>query len=111
MKSYFFVMMDQGELDTLFNALTMFDYKWMELAELGIFGTQNQHIGKNYHHYQKDIEMSELISGKEAFVYGNGINDFNGNISIKGKHILEYTLWKAMLRRCYSEDLMSSRPA
>ena len=54
--------------------------------------------------------MSELISGKEAFVYGNGINDFNGNISIKGKHILEYTLWKAMLRRCYSEDLMSSRP-
>ena len=41
----------------------------MELAKLGIFGTQNQHIGKNYRHYQKGIKMSELISGKDAFGY------------------------------------------
>lgn len=54
--------------------------------------------------------MSELISGKEAFVYGFGVNDFSRSISVKGKHIPEYKLWKAMLRRCYSEVLISSRP-
>jgi hypothetical protein len=54
--------------------------------------------------------MSKLISGKEALVYGFGVNDFNESISVKGKHIPEYKLWKAMLRRCYSEALISSRP-
>ena len=54
--------------------------------------------------------MSELISGEEALVYGIGVNDFNGSISIRGKHIQEYKLWKAMLRRCYSRESISNRP-
>lgn len=54
--------------------------------------------------------MSELISGKEPSVYGVGINDFNGSISVKGEHIREYKLWKAMLRRCYSEKMKKYKP-
>lgn len=54
--------------------------------------------------------MSNLISGKEASVYDFGVNDFSRSISVKGKHIPEYKLWKAMLRRCYSEALVASRP-
>ena len=54
--------------------------------------------------------MTNLISGKEDLVYGHGINDFDGSISVKGKHIYEYKIWKAMLRRCYSEGLKIKRP-
>lgn len=54
--------------------------------------------------------MTNLISGKESFVYGVGVNDFSSSISVKGKHIPEYKLWKSMLRRCYSEAYISSRP-
>ena len=51
-----------------------------------------------------------MITGSRSLVYGVGVNDFSGSISVKGKHIPEYKLWKAMLRRCYSEASMFIRP-
>ena len=54
--------------------------------------------------------MSELISGEEALIYGVGVNNFDGHISKKGKHIYEYKIWKAMLRRCYSDKFKNERP-
>ena len=55
--------------------------------------------------------MSELISGKDGFIYGIGVNEFDGNISIHGNHIYEYKIWKSMLRRCYSDKFLKSRPS
>lgn len=35
-------------------------------------------------------------------VHGKGVNDAPFPVSVKGKHIKEYRLWKGMLGRCYS---------
>lgn len=45
-----------------------------------------------------------------SLVYGFGVNDFKESISLGGVHIREYSLWKAMLRRCYSDDTKIKRP-
>lgn len=40
---------------------------------------------------------------KEGFylVCGKGINDYEGSVTYNGVMMLEYDLWKGMLRRCY----------
>lgn len=43
-------------------------------------------------------------------VYGFGVNNFDGVISLNGIHIREYKIWKEMLRRCYSVNKKKSRP-
>jgi len=50
------------------------------------------------------------MSGKRSLVYGVGVNDWVGNISVDGKPIKEYNLWKDMLKRCFSEKYKQSRP-
>ena len=40
------------------------------------------------------------IENQKTVVYGYGINDYNHNVKINGKHILSYHLWVAMLQRC-----------
>ena len=50
------------------------------------------------------------MSGKRSLVYGVGVNDWVGNISVGGKMIMEYYLWQDMLRRCFSEMLKQKKP-
>ena len=47
---------------------------------------------------------------KRSLVYGVGVNDWEGNISVDGKLIMEYQLWKRMLERCFSESFKQNRP-
>ncbi len=44
-------------------------------------------------------------------VYGIGINDYHDKVSIDGKQIYQYQLWKDMLRRCYSESYQLAYPS
>lgn len=46
----------------------------------------------------------------KKLVYGAGINDYSGKVSINGKIIKSYYCWKEMLRRCYSKDFLCSHP-
>lgn len=42
-------------------------------------------------------------------VYGVGINDFDGCINEeKGKHMLSYRYWRAMIQRCYDEKFLKN---
>ena len=50
------------------------------------------------------------MSRKRCLVYGVGINDWAGNISVNGKPIMEYTLWQGMLRRCFDEKYKQRQP-
>ena len=50
------------------------------------------------------------MSGKRSLVYGVGVNDWAGDISVDGKPIKEYRLWQDMLKRCFSEKCKQSRP-
>jgi len=50
------------------------------------------------------------MGGKRSLVYGVGINDWAGNISVDGKDIREYKLWQNMLRRCFTDGFKQSRP-
>jgi len=50
------------------------------------------------------------MSGKRSLVYGVGVNDWVGNISVGGKPIREYDLWKGMLKRCFSEKFKQKKP-
>ena len=50
------------------------------------------------------------MSGKRSLVYGVGVNDWVGNISVDGKPIWEYYLWQDMLKRCFSAKLKQNRP-
>lgn len=43
-------------------------------------------------------------------VYGVGVNDSSGPVSIKGRRIASYSRWHNMLRRCYDVKLRESRP-
>ena len=44
-------------------------------------------------------------------LYGIGLNDFEHNVKINGVSIKEYTLWKDMLKRCYSEKYHLKYPS
>jgi len=48
--------------------------------------------------------------GKRSLVYGVGVNDWVGNISVGGKVIKEYQLWQGMLKRCFDEKLKQKYP-
>jgi len=50
------------------------------------------------------------MSGKRSFVYGVGINDWVGDISVGGKKIKEYKLWASMLERCFDEKYKQKKP-
>ena len=50
------------------------------------------------------------MSFKRRLVYGVGVNDWAGNISVNGKKIWEYKLWQGMLERCFSEKLKQKHP-
>jgi len=50
------------------------------------------------------------MSGKRSLVFGVGVNDWAGNISVDGKLIREYQLWQGMLERCFSEKYKQKKP-
>ena len=45
-----------------------------------------------------------------GLVYGVGVNDYVGNISVNGKHNYDYTCWKGLLRRCFSDEYHENHP-
>ena len=47
---------------------------------------------------------------KRSFVYGVGVNDWDGKIEVDGKKIWEYRLWKNMLQRCFDEKFKQKQP-
>jgi len=47
---------------------------------------------------------------KRSLVCGVGVNDWVGAIHLGGKKIMEYDLWKGMLRRCFSESFKQKYP-
>lgn len=47
---------------------------------------------------------------KSKLVSGICVNDFEGVVNKNGKMIKSYTIWKAMLQRCYSEKLHLKYP-
>lgn len=47
---------------------------------------------------------------KYKLVYGVGVNDYKGKISVEGKFIKSYETWKNMLDRCYSEKHQDKCP-
>jgi len=47
---------------------------------------------------------------KRSLVYGVGVNDWTGNISVNGKVILEYKLWSGVLQRCFYEKYKQNQP-
>jgi len=49
------------------------------------------------------------MSFKRSLVFGVGVNDWVGNISVDGKPIKEYKLWASMLKRCFSEEYKQNR--
>jgi len=50
------------------------------------------------------------MSKKRSLVFGVGVNDWVGNISVGGKVIREYQLWKSMLQRCFSGEFKQRQP-
>jgi len=50
------------------------------------------------------------MSRKRSLVFGVGVNDWVGNISVGGKKIREYQLWQNMLERCFDEKLKQRQP-
>ena len=47
---------------------------------------------------------------KRSLVFGVGVNDWVGNISVGGKKIWEYQLWNGMLQRCFDEKYKQRQP-
>jgi len=43
-------------------------------------------------------------------VYGVGINDYDGNISVHGKHMKSYKCWLRVLERCYDTTYKTKNP-
>ncbi|QVG64031.1 HNH homing endonuclease/ putative DNA-binding protein [Acinetobacter phage Mithridates] len=57
------------------------------------------------------MELIKARANKKGkLVYGVGINDFDTPVVIQGKAIHSYTVWKHMLRRCYSDKYHQSHP-
>ena len=50
------------------------------------------------------------MSRKRSLVFGVGINDWVGNISVGGKMIMEYRLWNGILQRCFSDEYKQKCP-
>jgi len=50
------------------------------------------------------------MSKKRGLVYGVGVNDWVGNISVDGKLIWEYVLWRGVLQRCFDEKYKQNQP-
>jgi len=50
------------------------------------------------------------MSRKRSLVFGVGINDWAGKVTVDGKPIWKYQLWKNMLRRCFDDKLKQDRP-
>jgi len=50
------------------------------------------------------------VGRKRSLVFGVGINDWVGNISVDGKQIKQYDLWKSMLQRCFDEKYKQKNP-
>lgn len=48
--------------------------------------------------------------GNRWLVFGAGVNDWVGKTKVDGKAIREYSLWKGMLRRCFSEEYKQKKP-
>jgi len=49
------------------------------------------------------------MGGKRSLVFGVGVNDWVGNISVDGRKIREYNLWQGMLERCFDEKFKQRR--
>jgi len=47
---------------------------------------------------------------KRSLVCGVGVNDWAGKVHVGGKKIMEYQLWKDMLKRCFSEKFKQKWP-
>ena len=43
-------------------------------------------------------------------LYGVGVNDKTKPTCVDGKNVKEYSLWKDMLRRCFSEECQNKQP-
>lgn len=43
-------------------------------------------------------------------VYGIGVNDYEGKVTIGCKHIKSYSVWNNMLRRCYDTKFQEKNP-
>jgi len=56
--------------------------------------------------FKGDLKMGK----KRGLVYGVGVNDWVGNISVDGKPIREYKLWVNMLERCFDQKLKQKYP-
>jgi len=50
------------------------------------------------------------MGGKRSLVYGAGVNDWIGVVKVGGKLIMEYVLWKNMLKRCFYEGYKQNQP-
>jgi len=50
------------------------------------------------------------VAGNRKLVFGVGINDWIGDISVDGKVIREYKLWQDMLKRCFDEKCKQKYP-
>jgi len=48
---------------------------------------------------------------KRSLVCGVGINDWAGKNRVDGKQIKEYTLWKSVLERCFSDKFKQENPS
>jgi len=59
--------------------------------------------------YKIMMNYKKIDIGGEHF-YGVGINNFEGNVSIKKKYIKSYIQWKNMLQRCYSKKYHEMHP-
>lgn len=44
-------------------------------------------------------------------VYGVGVNDYSGKLSVNGIRLVSYRAWHNMLRRCYDPRMKSDRPS
>ena len=50
------------------------------------------------------------MNTKQKRVYGFGINDLDGPVTINGNNLKFYDVWYAMLTRCYSDKLQTRSP-
>lgn len=57
------------------------------------------------------VDDISVDTGARPTVLGVGINDVDFCVSVDGKHIRQYTLWKSMLNRCYSEKFLVRSPS
>lgn len=61
-------------------------------------------------HIQKKGCKKCFLERKRSLVCGKGINDCINGTSINGKHTKCYSLWKAMLERCYNKKHLKRYP-